>query len=84
MKVVVSMFEDEDDKAMLNEWGDPHNEYDFLHGKTWEEVVNEIKKNAKNPDKVTLPSYDRWEAAQFDAPDESTHGKMSGCTIDED
>ena len=82
MKVVVSMFED--DKAMLNEWGDPHGTYEFLHGKTWEEVVNEIKSNAKNPNDVKLPAYERWEAAQFDAPDESAHGPLSGCTIDED
>ena len=82
MKVVVSMFED--DKAMLNEWGDPHGTYEFLHGKTWEEVVDEIKSKAKNPNDIKLPAYERWEAAQFDAPDESAHGPLSGCTIDED
>ena len=58
MKVVVSMFEDE----MLNEWDAwPISK---LRDVDWDDIIADAKEKARETGKeVSLPSYERWEAA---------------------
>ena len=58
MKVVVSMFEDDD---MLNEW--EAWTFDKLHGMTWDEVKQEAAQKSRGGKEAALPPYERWEAA---------------------
>lgn len=70
---------------MLNEFEDKYNSYEYLSGMTWEEVVDAARERASKSGKpLKLPEYERWEAAQLPAPEESEHGPLGGCTIDED
>ena len=80
-KVVVKMFEDE---SMLNEWGSDL--YGKMHGKDWDEVKEEAERKARAKGETFSihPLREQWEAAQLPAPDEAAHGKLGGCTIDED
>lgn len=74
-----------EDDSMLNEFEDKYNSYEYLSGMTWEEVVDAARERASKSGKpLKLPEYERWEAAQLPAPEESEHGPLGGCTIDED